>query len=154
MIEFAGLHLMDLEVGDVTGFVHSECSPDRLVQRNGYRDRDWQARASTVELRIDKLRRGSDFPAFLTPCRTAEKALTAVIHEACVHGISVRFVGDLVRAMGAEEDQPRPSLAPLRRGRRTHRDFLVRLMRATGLASGWMPPTRKFARLVASSALR
>ena len=55
-------------------------SPERLVQRNGYRERDM--RVGTLELRIPKLRRGSYFPAFLEPRRTAEKALTAVIQEA------------------------------------------------------------------------
>jgi putative transposase len=53
-------------------------------------------------LRIPKLRRGSYFPGFLEPRRTAEKALTAVIQEAYIHGISTRSVDDLVRAMGME----------------------------------------------------
>jgi putative transposase len=102
MIGFAAQRLMELEVGEVTGAAHGERSPERLVQRNGYRERDWQTRAGTVELRIPKLRRGSYFPAFLEPRRTAEKALTAVIQEAYVHGISTRSVDDLVRAMGME----------------------------------------------------
>lgn len=80
---------------------HGECSPDRLAQRNGYRDRDWQARAGTVEMRIPKLRRGSSFPSFLEPRRTAEKALTAVIPEAFIQGVSARAVDDLVQAIGA-----------------------------------------------------
>jgi transposase-like protein len=102
MIGFAAQRLMELEVGEVTGAAHGERSPDRLVQRNGYRERDWQTRVGTVELRIPKLRRGSYFPAFLEPRRTAEKALTAVIQEAYVQGISTRSVDDLVRAMGME----------------------------------------------------
>jgi transposase-like protein len=102
MIGFAAQRLMELEVGEATGAALGERSPNRLVQRNGYRERDWQTRAGTVELRIPKLRRGAYFPAFLEPRRTAEKALTAVIQEAYVGGISTRSVDDLVRAMGME----------------------------------------------------
>ncbi len=102
MIGLAAQRLMELDVGEVTGAAHGERSPDRLVQRNGYRERDWQTRAGTVELRIPKLWRGSYFSTFLEPRRTAEKALTAVIQEAYVQGISTRSVDDLVRAMGME----------------------------------------------------
>jgi len=100
MIGFAAQRLMELEVGGLTGAGFGEKSPERLAQRNGYRERDWETRAGTVELRIPKLRKGSYFPGFLEPRRMAEKALTAVIQEAYIQGISTRSVDDLVKAMG------------------------------------------------------
>jgi transposase-like protein len=100
MIGFASQRLMELEVRARTGAGYGEKAPGRLAQRNGYRERDWQTRAGTVELAIPKLRQGSYFPSFLEPRRMTEKALTAVIQEAYIQGISTRSVDDLVQAMG------------------------------------------------------
>ena len=100
MVGFAAQRPMELEVENHTGAAHGESSPDRVNQRNGYRDRDWETRAGTVELRIPRLRKGSYFPGFLEPRRMAEKALTAVIQEAYVQGISTRSVDELVKALG------------------------------------------------------
>jgi len=102
MIGFAAQRLMELESETLCGAGHGERSESRTNHRNGYRDRDWQTRAGTVELRIPKLRKGSYFPGFLEPRRTAEKALTAVIQEAYVQGISTRSVDELVKAMGLD----------------------------------------------------
>jgi putative transposase len=100
MIGFAAQLLMELDVEGLTGAAYGEKTPERFAQRNGYRDRTWETRAGTVELRIPKLRKGSYFPGFLVPRRMAEKALPAVVQEAYVHGVSTRSVDDLVQAMG------------------------------------------------------
>src|SRR2546423_2105435 len=100
MIGFAAQRVMELESEALCGAGHGERSAERRNQRNGYRERDWETRAGTVELRIPKLRKGSYFPGFLEPRRLAEKALTAVIQEAYIQGVSTRSVDELVRAMG------------------------------------------------------
>jgi putative transposase len=100
MIGFTAQRLMELEVETLTGAAHGSRSVDRLTHRNGYRGREWDTRAGTVELRIPKIRKGSYFPGFLEPRRMAEKALTAVIQEAYIQGVSTRSVDDLVQALG------------------------------------------------------
>lgn len=101
MLAFAASRIMEAEVETQTGAAKGARSPLREVQRNGYRDRDWDTRAGRIPLEIPKLRKGSYLPSFLEPRRTAEKALVAVIQEAYVQGISTRSVDDLVKAMGA-----------------------------------------------------
>lgn len=101
MLAFAAERMMDLEIEAKTGVPCGSRSPERLNHRNGYRERGWDTRAGRIDLAIPKLRKGSYFPSFLEPRRTAEKALVAVIQEAYVHGVSTRSVDDLVKAMGA-----------------------------------------------------
>src|ERR671932_942851 len=101
MLGFAAGRVMELEVQACAGAAHGTRDPARQVQRNGYRERGWETRAGRIELEIPRLRRGSYFPSFLEPRRTAEKALTAVIQEAYIHGVSTRAVEDLVKALGA-----------------------------------------------------
>ena len=100
LLAYASERLMEAEVDRLTGAAAGVRSPDRTNHRNGYRERGWETRVGRIELAIPKLRKGSYFPAFLEPRRTAEKALTAVIQEAYVHGVSTRSVDDLVKAMG------------------------------------------------------
>lgn len=101
MLAFATDRIMEAEVETRTGAAKGARTPMREVQCNEYRDRDWDTRAGRIALEIPKLRKGSYFPSFLKPRRTAEKALVAVIQEAYVHGVSTRAVDDLVKAMGA-----------------------------------------------------
>jgi len=92
--------LMDFEIEQRCGAEYGERSEDRSNSRNGYRDRLWETRAGSIDLRIPKLRRGSYFPGFIEPRRTSEKALVAVIQEAYIQGVSTRSVDELVKAMG------------------------------------------------------
>lgn len=78
LIQDAAQRLMDIEVAAACGAGHGERSPDRANQRNGYRARQGDTRAGTIGLKIPKPRKGSYFPTFLEPRRTA-KALMAVI---------------------------------------------------------------------------
>jgi putative transposase len=101
MVQFMAQRLMEIDVEGRCGAGYDEKAPGaRLNSRNGYRERTWDTRAGSVELQIPRLRRGSYFPEFLEPRRTAEKALAAVIQEAYVQGISTRSVDDLVKALG------------------------------------------------------
>jgi putative transposase len=100
LLGFAAERMMAIEVDELTGVPAGVRSVERVNHRNGYRERGWETRVGRIDLAIPKLRKGSYFPAFLEPRRTAEKALTAVIQEAYVHGVSTRAVDDLVKAMG------------------------------------------------------
>jgi hypothetical protein len=100
MIGFTAQRLMALEVGKPYGRAPGERTPEWLNQRNGYSDKDCETRAGTVELRVPNLPNGSYFAGFLEARRMAEKALTAVIQEAYLQGVTTRSVDDPVHAMG------------------------------------------------------
>jgi putative transposase len=99
MIGFAAHRLMELGRGtDGSGLRRQE--PGALGSAQRLSRSELGDLCGTVELRIPKLRKGSYFPGFLEPRRMAEKALTAVVQEAYVQGVSTRSVDDLVQAMG------------------------------------------------------
>ena len=100
MIQYVAQRMMELDAEGLCAAGYGERSADRANSRNGYRERLWETRAGSVDLRIPKLRKGSYFPGFLEPRRTAEKALAAVIQEAYIQGVSTRSVDELVKAMG------------------------------------------------------
>ena len=92
--------LMEMEVEEHVGAGRHERSTERTGQRNGYRQRNWDTRVGTVELKVPRVRDSSYFPSLLEPRRRAERALSAVVQEAYVRGISTRKVDDLVKALG------------------------------------------------------
>ena len=100
MVQYVAQRMMDMDVEGLCAAAYGERTPERENRRNGYRERVWDTRAGSVDLKIPKLRQGSYFPGFLEPRRAAEKALAAVIQEAYVHGVSTRSVDELVKAMG------------------------------------------------------
>lgn len=59
MIREMAQRMMDAEVECLCGAGYGEVSSERVNSRNGYRRREWDARAGTVELAIPKLRSGS-----------------------------------------------------------------------------------------------
>jgi transposase-like protein len=94
--------LMELEVTQHVGAERHERTPARTGQRNGYRDRPWDTRVGTVDLRVPRVRDGGFFPALLEPRKRAERALLAVVQEAYVEGVSTRRVDALVKALGMD----------------------------------------------------
>jgi len=94
--------VMDLEVEQHLGASRHERSPERDGHRNGYRERQWDTRVGTIDLRVPRVRDGSYFPALLAPRTRGERALVAVVQEAYVGGVSTRRVDALAKALGLE----------------------------------------------------
>ena len=93
--------LMGAEADAVCGAPFGERSKDRTNTRNGYRRRDWDTRAGTIELAIPKLRQGSYFPDWLLERRRrAEAALVSVVATSYLLGVSTRRMEKLVETLG------------------------------------------------------
>jgi putative transposase len=101
MIKGFAQRMMDAEVEAVCGAGYGEVSTGRVNSRNGYRRRDWDTRAGTVELAIPKLRQGSYFPEWLLERRRrAERALATVVATSYLLGVSTRRVEKLAESLG------------------------------------------------------
>jgi putative transposase len=94
--------VMELEVTQHLGAERYERSPERMGQRNGYRERQWDTRVGTIDLQVPRVRDGSYFPSLLEPRKRAERALVSVVQEAYVQGVSTRRVDELVQALGLQ----------------------------------------------------
>jgi transposase-like protein len=93
--------LMSAEVDAMCGAPYGQRSEERVNSRNGYRPREWDTRAGTVELAVPKLRQGSYFPDWLLQHRRrAEQALVSVVATSYLLGVSTRRVEKLVEQLG------------------------------------------------------
>jgi len=93
--------LMAAEADAVCGAPYGERSPERVNSRNGYRPREWDTRAGTLEVAIPKLRTGTYFPDWLLERRRrAERALTTVVATCYLLGVSTRRMERLVETLG------------------------------------------------------
>src|SRR3954449_3382273 len=93
--------LMSAEADAVCGASYGTASPDRVNRRNGYRGRDFDTRAGTLDLAVPKLRTGSYFPEWLLERRKrAERALTSVVATCYLLGVSTRRMDKLVQSLG------------------------------------------------------
>ncbi len=95
--------LMGADVDAICGAPYGERSDERQNTRNGYRRRDWDTRAGTIELAIPKLRTGSYFPDWLLERRRrAEAALITVVATSYLLGVSTRRMEKLVATLGID----------------------------------------------------
>jgi putative transposase len=93
--------LMSADADAACGAAYGQRSDERVNSRNGYRQREWDTRAGTIELAIPKLRSGSYFPDWLlTYRRRAEQALVSVVATSYLLGVSTRRVEKLVEQLG------------------------------------------------------
>src|SRR6266571_9495513 len=100
MIKGFAQRMMDADVEVRCNAAYGEVTPERVNSRNGYRRRERDTRAGTVELAIPKLRSGSYFPSFLEHRRRAERALASVVATSYLLGVSTRRVEKLAASLG------------------------------------------------------
>jgi transposase-like protein len=104
MIKTLADALMSAEADAACGAAYGERSETRVNSRNGYRAREWDTRAGTVELAIPKLRQGSYFPDWLLQHRRrAEQALVSVVATSYLLGVSTRRVEKLAEQLGVRQ---------------------------------------------------
>jgi putative transposase len=93
--------LLSAEADAVCGAEYGASTPERVNRRNGYRHRDFDTRAGTLDVAIPKLRQGSYFPEWLLERRKrAERALTSVVATCYLLGVSTRRMDKLVASLG------------------------------------------------------
>ena len=93
--------LLSAEADAVCGAEYGTVSPDRVNRRNGYRRREFDTRAGTLDVAIPKLRTGSYFPEWLLQRRKrAERALRSVVATCYLLGVSTRRMDKLVQSLG------------------------------------------------------
>lgn len=93
--------LLSAEADAVCGAEYGASSPERVNRRNGYRHRDFDTRAGTLDVAVPKLRSGSYFPEWLLERRKrAERALTSVVATCYLLGVSTRRMDKLVATLG------------------------------------------------------
>ena len=93
--------LLSADADQVCGAAYGTISDDRINRRNGYRHRDFDTRAGTIDVKIPKLRQGTYFPEWLLERRRrAEAALTTVVATSYLLGVSTRRMDDLVKTLG------------------------------------------------------
>ena len=93
--------LLSADADSVCGAAYGAVSEERINRRNGYRHRDFDTRAGTIDVAIPKLRQGSYFPDWLLERRRrAEQALTTVVANCYLLGVSTRRMNQLVQTLG------------------------------------------------------
>ena len=100
MIKRFAQRMMDADVEVRCNAGYGEVTPDRVNSRNGYRLREWDTRAGTIELAIPRLRQGTYYPEFPGHRRRAERALASVVATSYLLGVSTRRVEKLAASLG------------------------------------------------------